>query len=76
MKVFTTILVAFACVITFGVVYNAARIALAERGRELASLRVLGFTRAEIAVILLGEQALLTCIAMPLVGLSAMDCVC
>jgi putative ABC transport system permease protein len=66
MKVFTTILVAFACVITFGVVYNAARIALAERGRELASLRVLGFTRAEIAVILLGEQALLTCIAVPL----------
>jgi putative ABC transport system permease protein len=66
MQVFTTILVAFACVITFGVVYNAARIALAERGRELASLRVIGFTRAEIAVILLGEQALLTCIAIPL----------
>jgi putative ABC transport system permease protein len=65
-QVFTTILAVFACVITFGVVYNAARIALAERGRELASLRVLGFTRAEIAVILLGEQALLTCLAIPL----------
>jgi putative ABC transport system permease protein len=66
MQVFTTVLVVFASVITFGVVYNAARIALAERGRELASLRVLGFTRAEVAVILLGEQALLTGVAIPL----------
>jgi putative ABC transport system permease protein len=66
LKVFTTILAVFASVITFGVVYNAARIALSERGRELASLRVLGFTRAEIAVILLGEQVLLTCMAIPL----------
>jgi len=52
--------------IGFGVVYNSARIALSERGRELASLRVLGFTQGEIAYILLGELALLTLIAIPL----------
>lgn len=51
--------------IGFGVVYNNARIALSERGRELASLRVLGFTRAEIAYILLGELATLTLAAVP-----------
>lgn len=51
--------------IGFGVVYNSARIALSERGRELASLRVLGFTRGEIAYILLGELALLTWAAIP-----------
>jgi putative ABC transport system permease protein len=54
--------------IGLGVVYNSARIALSERGRELASLRVLGFTRGEIAYILLGELALLTLAAIP-VGL-------
>lgn len=52
--------------ITFGVVYNSAKITLSERSRELASLRVLGFTRGEIAYILLGELALLTLIAIPL----------
>ena len=62
---FTFILVAFASVIVLGVVYNGARISLSERGRELASLRVLGFTRREIAVILLGEQAVLTILAIP-----------
>jgi putative ABC transport system permease protein len=51
--------------IGFGVVYNSARIALSERGRELASLRVLGFTHGEIAYILLGELALLTLAAIP-----------
>jgi putative ABC transport system permease protein len=51
--------------IAFGVVYNSARIALSERGRELASLRVLGFTRGEIAYILLGELALLALAAIP-----------
>jgi putative ABC transport system permease protein len=56
----------FACVITVGVVYNGARIALSERGRELASLRVLGFTQGEVGVMLLGEQALLTAAAVPL----------
>jgi putative ABC transport system permease protein len=64
--IFTTIMVTFACVIAVAVVYNAARIALSERGRELASLRVLGFTRREVASILLGEQALVTLVAIPL----------
>ncbi len=52
--------------IAVGVVYNGARIALSERSRELASLRVLGFTRGEISYILLGELAILTLAAVPL----------
>jgi putative ABC transport system permease protein len=55
----------FACTLAFGVTYNAARIGLSERGRELATLRVLGFTRAEISYILLGEIGLLTVVALP-----------
>ena len=55
----------FAGIIAFGVVYNAARVSLSERSRELASLRVLGFTRAEISLILLGELAVLTLSALP-----------
>lgn len=51
--------------IAVGVVYNSARIALAERSRELASLRVLGFRRAEVSYILLGEIAVLTLMAIP-----------
>ncbi|NKL78144.1 ABC transporter permease [Rhizobium leguminosarum] len=54
-----------AAVIAFGVVYNSARISLSERARELASLRVLGFTRGEVLRILLVELALLTLIAQP-----------
>jgi putative ABC transport system permease protein len=71
----TLINLLFACVIAFGVVYNNSRVALSERGNELASLRVLGFTRREVSVILLGEQALLTVIAMPF-GLSLGYLVC
>ncbi|HEU4727757.1 MAG TPA: ABC transporter permease [Kofleriaceae bacterium] len=56
----------FAIIIAFGVVYNTARIALAERGRELATLRVLGFTRGEVSRILLGEVAALAVPAIPL----------
>lgn len=52
--------------ISFGVVYNSMRIALSERNRELASLRVLGYTRGEVAYILLGELVLLTLVAIPL----------
>src|SRR5579864_9451816 len=66
LAIFTTVLVAFACVIVSGMVYNGARIALSERGRDLASLRVLGFTQGEIGVMLLGEQAILTLLAVPL----------
>jgi putative ABC transport system permease protein len=58
--------VGFATVIACGVVYNSARIALAERSRELASLRVMGFTRGEISTILLGELSVLTLAALPL----------
>jgi putative ABC transport system permease protein len=61
-----TFQVLFSCVISFGVVYNSARISLSERARELASLRVLGLTRGEISYILLGELAILTLIAVPL----------
>jgi putative ABC transport system permease protein len=52
--------------IAFGVVYNSMRIALSERNRELASLRVLGFQKSEVAYILLGELAVLTLLAIPL----------
>ena len=63
------ITVVFAGIIASGVVYNAARVSLSERSRELASLRVLGFTRAEISGILLGELAALTLAALPLAAL-------
>jgi putative ABC transport system permease protein len=57
--------VMFAGVIAFGVVYNSARVSLSERERELASLRVLGFTRGEISLILLGELSFVTVAALP-----------
>ena len=69
---YTMVSTILAGAIGFGVVYNSASIALSERGRELASLRVLGFTKGEIAYILLGELTVLTLIAIPvgmLVGL-------
>lgn len=56
----------FSSVIAVAVIYNGARVALSERGRELASLRVLGFTRTEVAVLLLGEQGVTTLAAIPL----------
>jgi putative ABC transport system permease protein len=55
----------FSSIIAGGVVYNAARVSLSERSRELASLRVLGFTRGEISFILLGELASVTVMAIP-----------
>jgi len=58
----------FAAVLIGGMVYNSVRIALSERGNELASLRVLGFTQREVVLLLLGEQTLLTLCAIP-VGL-------
>jgi len=57
--------IVFACIIAAGVIYNGARIALSERGRELATLRVLGFTRTEVGWMLVAEQAILTAIAIP-----------
>jgi putative ABC transport system permease protein len=65
-RITTVMNLIFAGIIAFGVVYNAARISLSERSRELASLRVLGFTRAEISLVLLGELAVLTLAALPL----------
>ena len=62
----SSVLTAFAIVIAVGVVYNNARIALAERAWELASLRVLGFTRSEVSAILLGELAIEIALAVPL----------
>ncbi|MEJ2022953.1 MAG: ABC transporter permease, partial [Maritimibacter sp.] len=55
-----------ASIIAVGVVYNSARIQLSERARELASLRILGFTRGEVSYILLGEITIITIIAIPL----------
>lgn len=63
---FTLVATLLGATIAFGVVYNSMRIALSERNRELASLRVLGFERGEVAYILLGELALLTLAAIPL----------
>src|SRR5690606_6655489 len=53
-------------IIAFGVVYNILRISLSERSRELASLRVLGYTRFEVAYILLGETVLIVLTGTPL----------
>ena len=66
MRMNTVVLVSFACIIALGVVYNATRIALSEQAIELASLRILGFTNAEVAAMLLGQQAALTLAALPL----------
>jgi putative ABC transport system permease protein len=63
---FTLVLIALAMLVAVGVVYNGARIALFERGRELASLRVLGFTRGEVLSMLLGEQAIIIALGIPL----------
>jgi putative ABC transport system permease protein len=64
--VMITIYVSFAGIIAFGVIYNFARISLSEQGRELASLRVLGFAPAEVAALLLGEIGLVVLLAQPL----------
>jgi putative ABC transport system permease protein len=56
----------FAAVVAFGIVYNSARISLSERARELATLRVLGFTRKEVSAVLVGELVVLTLAALPL----------
>lgn len=63
---FTFVATLLGAFIAFGIVYNSMRIALSERNRELASLRVLGFRRTEVAYILFGELALLILAALPL----------
>jgi putative ABC transport system permease protein len=62
----TTTYVTLSVIIAFGVVYNSARIQLSERARELASLRVLGFTRGEVSRVLTTELAILILLAQPL----------
>jgi putative ABC transport system permease protein len=64
-RIMASIYIVLAAVIAFGVVYNSARISLSERARELASLRVLGFTNGEVLRILLLEIAVLVLIAQP-----------
>jgi putative ABC transport system permease protein len=66
MVVISLVLTLFAAIIAIGVVYNNARVALSMRSRDLASLRVLGFTRGEISRILLGELGLQVVVAIPL----------
>ena len=63
--VMITVYVSLGMIVAFGVVYNFARISLSEQGRELASLRVLGFHKSEVSAILLLELALLTLLAQP-----------
>jgi hypothetical protein len=65
-RIMSTVMTAFAAVIAVGIVYNAMRIALSERSWELASLRVLGFRRAEVSGLLLGEMAIAVVLALPL----------
>jgi len=65
-----TVFALFAAMIALGVVYNTVRISFTERQRELASLRVLGFSKSAVSYILLGEVALLALIALP-IGLTA-----
>jgi putative ABC transport system permease protein len=55
----------FSVVVASGVVYNSARIALSERSRELATLRVVGFTHREVVRLMVGELVLLTLVALP-----------
>lgn len=64
--VMRSFIIFFAAVIAIGVVYNSARISLSERSRDLATMRVVGFTRREVSFVLLGEIALFTLLAIPL----------
>ena len=65
LMIFVSFFIGFACTLAFGVVYNSARISLSEQGRELATLRVLGFSRGDISYILLGKIALLIFVGLP-----------
>ncbi len=55
----------FATIVAFGIIYNSARSSLSERARELATLRVLGFSRGEVGAVLVGELVVLTLVALP-----------
>jgi putative ABC transport system permease protein len=64
--VFISMFVSLAAVLAFGVTYNSTRIALSERARELATLRVLGFSKGEISYVFLGEVIFLILIGLPM----------
>ena len=64
--IMVSVYASLAAIIAFGVVYNLARISLSEQGREMASLRVLGFTRGEVSALLLGELAVMVVAAQPI----------
>ena len=66
MGLIQTIYLTFAVIVAFGVIYNNARISLAERARELATLRVIGMTQREVGAILVVELVILACVAVPL----------
>lgn len=66
LRLTVSIVVGLACVVALGVIYNGVRISLSERARELASLRVLGFTRREVAALLFGEQGAIDLVGTPL----------
>lgn len=61
-----TFLIGFSAAIAIGVIYNGARVSLSERGRDLASLRVLGFSRLEVATMQLAELTIITAVGVPL----------
>jgi putative ABC transport system permease protein len=68
-------LIVFACVIAAGLVYNGMSIAMAERYREIGTLRALGFSRGEVTRLMLAEQGLLTIIGLPVgAGLGILAC--
>jgi putative ABC transport system permease protein len=66
MGLLQSIYLTFAVIVAFGVIYNNARISLAERARELATLRVIGMTQREVGTILVVELAILSALAVPL----------
>jgi len=66
MDVWTLVSITLASSVILGVVYNNARIALSARGRDLASLRVLGFSRSEISRVLIGGLAIEVLFAIPI----------
>lgn len=66
MRAMTAVLALLSAVLAIAVVYNGARVALAERARDLASLRVLGFTRGEVSRILFGEMGIAVGLGVPL----------
>ena len=66
MGILQTIYLTFAVIVAFGVIYNNARISLAERARELATLRVIGMTQREVGAVLVVELVILALLAVPL----------